>query len=692
MIVAEKPLNVKISKDIAPSQFRIKASAKAFSILSSKLYTNAFTAITRELSTNAADSHVAAGKANVPFTVHLPNNFEPWFSVSDQGTGMTEDHVKLLYTTYFESDKVESNDYAGCLGLGSKSPFSYTDQFTVESIYNGVKRTYNCFVNADGYPNIALLGEEETKEVNGVTVKFPVKRENFNDFYYAAKEVLSWFNPLPNVTGWSDFEFEKREYLCENKEYALRKRNSYNASHVVMGNVAYQVDPNKASFGGLERKILEWGVDLFVPIGSIDFAASREEISYDKTTLAVVKAGLAKAITHIQNELENAIGKAATLWDARCGLHEAKHSVMGQIKDLVSIKWNGKTVKEFVSINDVLEEAATNAAYNCANTIGLQTVKENYKGKLKKQNATHIYADKLPIYVNDLERGGYVRIMIEVQKLKKEHERMAYILSGVTKEWLEATGINTVAVYASKLPKPPRTPQSSVPRGERKTRARLNVFKDGGYSSDSPANFWNAADVDVREGGIYVEILYYKYKKPTTSEMHHPSELGTIQGLLRQMGYNKPIYGIRPVDVPFLEKHSGWLSLDEYVECILAENKSLLEKAEKAAQWNELDDSRVAKWSDKSLDEDSPFRKFAEECEEAKKCQNENRVTAYVSLANRYNVKIGEFKDRHALDNKWKEILARYPMLKHVSSYDSSHGLRGEVVSYIKMVDNCTKE
>ena len=110
-------------------EFRIRNSAKAFSILSSGLYANKIRAIIRELSCNAVDSHVAAGKADVPFEVHLPTALSPWFSIRDFGTGLSHEQVTKIYTTYFESTKTDSNDFIGALGLGSKSPFSYTNNF-----------------------------------------------------------------------------------------------------------------------------------------------------------------------------------------------------------------------------------------------------------------------------------------------------------------------------------------------------------------------------------------------------------------------------------------------------------------------------------------------------------------------------------------------------------------------------------
>ena len=139
MIISDNSVDVTLSNVGNTGEFKIKNSRKAFQILSSGLYSNKIKAIIRELSTNALDSHRAAGTVDTPFEVHLPTILEPYFSVRDYGTGLTDQEIESIYTTYFESTKTNSNEYIGALGLGSKSPFSYTDNFTVTSVKNGSK-------------------------------------------------------------------------------------------------------------------------------------------------------------------------------------------------------------------------------------------------------------------------------------------------------------------------------------------------------------------------------------------------------------------------------------------------------------------------------------------------------------------------------------------------------------------------
>ena len=245
MILNNAPENQAILSNVGEiGEFRIRNSAKAFNILSSGLYANKIRAVIRELSCNAVDSHVAAGKGDVPFEVHLPNSLDAYFSVRDFGTGLSHDQVTSIYTTYFESTKTDSNSFIGALGLGSKSPFSYTDNFTVTAIKDGKRGIYSAFINGDGVPSIALMMEEETDEPNGVEIKFSVnERYDFNKFREEAREVYEHFKLKPQITGSSGFTFNTHEYETMDiipGVHSLPNPRGYSSlkSVAVMGNIA----------------------------------------------------------------------------------------------------------------------------------------------------------------------------------------------------------------------------------------------------------------------------------------------------------------------------------------------------------------------------------------------------------------------------------------------------------------------
>lgn len=308
-------------------EFRIRNSAKAFSILSSGLYSDKIQAILRELGCNAYDSHVEAGKADVPFTVHLPTTLNPQFYVRDYGIGLDHEGVTKLYTTYFESTKQDSNDYVGCLGLGSKSPFSYTRNFTVTAIKNGMERIYNCFINENGIPSVALLNEKATDACNGVEVRFAVhNHSDMNEFAATAQKVYRWFKTKPEITGnvitIPNVDYRERDiapgvHLAETR--SLVGQWGHSRSYALMGNVAYPINLPGNNSDKLVQDLLSRSCYVMeFGIGELGVAASREELSYDDATVNAIRSKVGELIAGAVRYIETETSKLATNWEKAC--------------------------------------------------------------------------------------------------------------------------------------------------------------------------------------------------------------------------------------------------------------------------------------------------------------------------------------------------------------------------------------
>lgn len=315
MILNNAPLNEAIVSNVSETGgFRIKQSAKAFTILSSSLYANKIKAIIRELSCNALDSHIAAGKTDVPFEVHLPSTLEAYFSVRDFGIGLDHDQVMNLYTTYFESTKSDSNEYVGALGLGSKSPFSYTENFTVTAIKDGIKRIYTAYINEQGTPAIALMDTSETPEENGVEVRFAV--DNRNDFHSFAREaqyVFKYFDHHPKVIGGSYSRIE-RNYLKENLIPGVHISNE---TCLVMGNICYPIDISimKNNIDSKYHHLCTANLEINLPLGSVEFQPSREGLSYVKHTITAIEEVLAKVDESLYGTLKSEADAIENFWE-----------------------------------------------------------------------------------------------------------------------------------------------------------------------------------------------------------------------------------------------------------------------------------------------------------------------------------------------------------------------------------------
>jgi hypothetical protein len=254
MKLADRTVEVHSAGISASNQFTIAQTSKMFKILSDSLYSDKVMAVIRELATNAYDSHVGAGNKN-PFLVKLPTAADPNFSVRDYGTGLSQEDMESLYTTYGASNKNDSNDFVGCLGLGSKSPFAYTKSFTTSSYYNGMKHTYIAAIDDSGVPTLNLIHSCDTSEPNGLEISFAVKQHDFHEFSQKAVRIFHYFKMKPIISGGVTWNFEQeyssRNVVIDGEGWRVCRLNNQlfpNQHHrinsgvvAIMGNIAYPV-------------------------------------------------------------------------------------------------------------------------------------------------------------------------------------------------------------------------------------------------------------------------------------------------------------------------------------------------------------------------------------------------------------------------------------------------------------------
>lgn len=204
MITAAHQTEVTVSVS-ETSKAKISNVSKIFRMLISGLYADKNQSITREIWSNALDAQVSAGRGDRPFEVTFPSVFDPTFRVRDFGISMSHYQVMNEYPDLGMSTKEDSNDVVGKFGIGSKSPFAYTDNFTVTVVLAGEKRFYSAMIGEDGVPAIHLMGTEVTEDEDGVEVAFPVAKEDVASFVAAAKRVSHGFDVKPIVTGDPNF-------------------------------------------------------------------------------------------------------------------------------------------------------------------------------------------------------------------------------------------------------------------------------------------------------------------------------------------------------------------------------------------------------------------------------------------------------------------------------------------------------
>lgn len=269
------------------TSFKISASAKAFKILSSNIYKNKIRAVVRELVCNAVDAHVLNMQTG-PFSIRCPNQLDPRFIVRDFGPGLSHEDMIELYTTYFASTKAERNDQIGALGLGSKSPFSYTPTFSVNSFHDGVVRAYQCMLT-NGEPSIVQTGEfpYEESDRDGIEVIVPAKLDDLakwaNEIAYVMRPFKSGsytiIGSTIDVKSFDKLENYSTEYFVDTSS------QSYSSNfYAIYGNIVYplsDIPGLEALWLNSQRKNMYFH---FEP-GELDFQPSREELSLDPRTI-----------------------------------------------------------------------------------------------------------------------------------------------------------------------------------------------------------------------------------------------------------------------------------------------------------------------------------------------------------------------------------------------------------------------
>ena len=719
MILNNTPQNEAILSNVgAVGEFRIRNSAKAFSILSSGLYANKIRAIIRELSCNAVDSHIAAGKASTPFDIHLPNSLEPWFSIRDYGTGLSHDQVTNIYTTYFESTKTDSNEFIGALGLGSKSPFSYTDNFTVTAVKDGSKRIYAAFINDQGVPSIALMSDNDTDEPNGVEVKFSVNdRYDFRKFIDEAREVYTHFKLRPVVSGASGFTFTNTEYTDKDiipGAHVVKTIYSSGPSVAIMGNIAYPIsipESDKTLKAEL-RSMLKCNLELNFDIGELDFQASREGLSYIPTTVDAIKRKLEAISAQLSVRLADEASKLDNLWERAVYIVKRKGESLWQAaayKYIADFKpalvnpvshWSGTHTFQLrdcdlaSKYNIVIRGFHHSTHYRVARNVKPATVSETTGPTTSITRLQWSIGVDLTttLVFNDTKVGALQRAKYHWKKTKNVDGTVLVIEPADRKKPISKDAFlkdlmnppTKQIVMASTLQQPDRA--ASI--GKNVSILQLVSRSVGrGWRSEvkmvwEPAG--KAEDFDKKKTFYYLPVKGFQ----STGKI---LDVKMMRKYLNDSGvFVDTVYGVRKADIDYIKGRKNWIDLDKHVVDVLSKlgSENVMSLVKQSIDFNSF-----AKYNITTLiDTKSPYAKFVNEFKDVQAPKGAEYQRAVQFLCNAYNIKTITNEEPIALIKKWegvvKDLNKRYPMLKHLESYRSvSSNITGDVAEYVKLID-----
>jgi len=163
-------------------------------------------------------------------------------------------------------------------------------------------------------------------------VAFPVSPKDMAEFQKKAVTIFRWFRVKPRIIGGTaipglDFGIVGSNFLLSQKGSC----SDIDEAQVLMGNVAYPLNAARlGSQSDLITSLINAGIQIVMPIGSVMPTASREDLEYDDRT----RENLSAALTAAGKELAaimyaKAMEPALTEWDRHVRLQTFRKALPG---------------------------------------------------------------------------------------------------------------------------------------------------------------------------------------------------------------------------------------------------------------------------------------------------------------------------------------------------------------------------
>lgn len=278
----------------------VSDSAALMHIFSTTLYTYPKLATVREIICNGWDGHIVAERLDIPLEITID---ERCIVIRDFGPGIPHDKIGPVYGVFGDSTKRTDSRSTGGFGLGSKAPFSYTDNFEVVSNHGGLKSVYRVSKSsmaAGGKPSIDTMVQLPTEE-EGIRVTIPLKTpHDMQPFIKHIREVLVLGGISAKLNGELVETLPTHEtptgYIISSFVGTLTDK-----INLRYGNVVYPI-PRMEHYGEMWDQVQRnmsnlWGhanITFLAEPDTISIAPSREALIFTDSTVETIRQLLSK--------------------------------------------------------------------------------------------------------------------------------------------------------------------------------------------------------------------------------------------------------------------------------------------------------------------------------------------------------------------------------------------------------------
>lgn len=472
----------------------VSDSAALMHIFSTTLYTYPMLATVREIICNGWDGHITSGRTDTPLQITVSDE---QIVIRDFGPGIPHAKIGPIYGVFGNSTKREDGAVTGGFGLGSKAPFSYTDNFEVVSNHEGLKSVYRVSKSSmerGGKPSIDTMVQVPTDET-GIRVTIPLKsRYDAERFMAHIVEVLVLGEIRAVINGGEETQVlplseSPSGYIISSFKGTLSQK-----INLRYGNVVYPI-PRMDEYGEMWDQISKnmnqlWNearITFMAVPDSISIAPSREALIFMDSTVEAIRLLLMK--------FDPAQAKVSPLMTRQLSMSQA-NKIIKKAPTPVHPSVLGETIRLPVIRGACAEHASGPYAFQLRKAAINHSI---------SQRSLVIEGDKLVLkwahhYVNTRTYGekhvgkAFLKACRKYHAAQRGHTNAGYSLSR------HSAGVKIDQILQAPLMKYITSPLLAAVRANDKMDVGLLSYTDQSYRHRSDVTLVNPARKEV--GGI----------------------------------------------------------------------------------------------------------------------------------------------------------------------------------------------
>ena len=312
---------IKTSDEFQELEFGVRSEDMGLilEILRSKMYSNPIGSICREISSNSRDANREAGNSN-PIEISIRDSI--WLesdlviAFKDEGLGISPERIGDVFVNYGASTKRNTNDQTGGFGLGAKTPFSYSDNFTIITIVDSIRYVYTAVIEEGKRGKLYLLEKQETEDLDGTTILIPLQEDDREEFEKESIRATVFWETQPNYINFESFEDEEDkkklqiESLYVHEDCEIVSQDCFNSKYnLLIDQIIYPLDDEQIKFAENH-----WAFDNTILLkfntGDLTISANRESVQYDPQTIEAINGKFENFLNHIEKKIQERIETA----------------------------------------------------------------------------------------------------------------------------------------------------------------------------------------------------------------------------------------------------------------------------------------------------------------------------------------------------------------------------------------------